>query len=163
MLLQAAADLSRAYDAIIVDEGQDFAASWYDSIQCLLRDLDQNFLYVFYDPCQRIYPDRKVESWHIDEIPHSLVVNCRNTKRINEFVADLACIEPYSAEFCFEGSAVELHTYEESGEQVATIDSIVSKLLREGLTPSQIVILSHHKQSKSCLAGMQRIAGKPLV
>ncbi len=163
LLVQAAAQLGYACDAVIVDEGQDFMANWYNSLDCLLRDPEESYFYVFFDPCQRIYPERRVEDWPLREIPHRLIWNCRNTKRINEFVAEIAGIEPYSPDFCFEGSAVELISYEEPPEQVKAIEGIVSHLLKEGVEPGQIVILSHHKQSNSCLAGVERIGAKPLV
>src|SRR5512145_2633996 len=40
--------LEDRFDAIIVDEGQDFDDDWWDAIQLLLADPDDGVLYIFY-------------------------------------------------------------------------------------------------------------------
>lgn len=46
------------WDAVIVDEGQDFADDWLLLAQSLLRDEDAGVLWVFHDPGQALYrPD----------------------------------------------------------------------------------------------------------
>ena len=58
-LLEAAgADLDARYHAIIVDEGQDFALGWLESLQLLLHDSEHGVFWVFHDPAQALYrPD----------------------------------------------------------------------------------------------------------
>jgi hypothetical protein len=46
------------YHAVIVDEGQDFAIGWLESLGLLLRDQDQGVFWVFHDPAQALFrPD----------------------------------------------------------------------------------------------------------
>ena len=46
------------YHAVIVDEGQDFAIGWLESLQLLLRDQDHGVFWVFHDPAQALFrPD----------------------------------------------------------------------------------------------------------
>ena len=44
------------FGALIVDEGQDFAADWWLPLLLLLEDPDRSPLYVFFDDNQRIFP-----------------------------------------------------------------------------------------------------------
>ncbi len=45
------------YDAIVIDEGQDFAADWLLGLELLLQDPDHSILWVFHDPGQALYRD----------------------------------------------------------------------------------------------------------
>ena len=45
------------YHAIVVDEGQDFARGWLDSLYLMLTDREHDVLYVFHDPAQSLYRD----------------------------------------------------------------------------------------------------------
>ncbi len=44
-----------AYDAIIVDEGQDFADTWWLALEACLSAKQNSIFYVFYDDNQRVY------------------------------------------------------------------------------------------------------------
>ena len=52
------------FDSIVVDEGQDFSASWWPPTLLALKDRDKGGLYVFLDEGQRVFdrlghcPDR---------------------------------------------------------------------------------------------------------
>ncbi len=43
------------FDAIVVDEGQDFREEWWTLLQLAMTEPDQGILYVFYDDNQRLY------------------------------------------------------------------------------------------------------------
>lgn len=80
-LLEPAQDrLGVQFDALVVDEGQDFEAGWWLPLQMLLRDPDRGHFYLFHDSNQAIYgrptglPERL--------IPFALVENKRNTRAI---------------------------------------------------------------------------------
>ena len=79
----------RKFDALIVDEGQDFHDLWWTSLEFLFRDPNQKACYyVFFDPNQNLY----VESPSIPGelgVAFELPVNCRNTVRIAEHCAEL--------------------------------------------------------------------------
>ena len=46
------------FDAIIVDEGQDFADGWWVTLEELLVNPEDGILFVFYDDNQRIFDQR---------------------------------------------------------------------------------------------------------
>jgi hypothetical protein len=84
VMMQAASVLGEAekYDAIIVDEGQDFHDLWWLCIDGVFKDpANKQCFYIFYDPLQNIYvtdpslPSDMGKPFELDE-------NCRNTVRI---------------------------------------------------------------------------------
>lgn len=70
----------RLFDAIVVDEGQDFAASWWAAIGLALIDAKTAHFYVFHDDNQRVYPG--VAGWPADLVPYTLTRNLRNSRTI---------------------------------------------------------------------------------
>jgi len=83
-LHDALAKLPVRFDAIIADEGQDFAEMWWITLLDLLKDRDQGIFYIFFDANQRIYSRLMVLP--INELPYLLNLNCRNTDKIHEQV-----------------------------------------------------------------------------
>jgi superfamily I DNA/RNA helicase len=70
------------YDAIIVDEAQDFLADYWLPIEMLLADATQGTLYAFLDHNQAIYG--RAARPPIDDDPFLLTANCRNTRFIHD-------------------------------------------------------------------------------
>jgi hypothetical protein len=83
-LMEAADTLDVRYDAIVVDEGQDFRDNWWIPLQMLLRDPDDGILYIFFDDNQRLYVQHG--AFPIQQPPYLLSVNCRNTQNIHQVV-----------------------------------------------------------------------------
>ena len=83
LLPDAAELLGRSFDAIVVDEGQDFRPHWWTSLELLLSG-DEGIFVVFADGNQAIY----VSDWQapFPAEPFMLDVNCRNTLEIAERV-----------------------------------------------------------------------------
>ena len=82
MLGQLAAErpIADRFDSIVVDEGQDFSASWWPPTLLALKDADAGGLYVFLDEGQRVF-DRPGAA-PIELAPFPLDHNIRNTKGI---------------------------------------------------------------------------------
>src|SRR6266699_6212733 len=72
------------YDAMIVDEAQDFDPGWWQPLRSLLRDGENGIWYLFFDDNQRLY-DRPLQ-FPIDVPPYQLTINCRTTQRIHDQV-----------------------------------------------------------------------------
>lgn len=75
------------YDAIVVDEGQDFRDTWWLLVDAALKDRGSGWLYVFHDDNQSILPHRGILP--ITRSPFSLSRNCRNAGAIFELVQRL--------------------------------------------------------------------------
>lgn len=90
-LLEQAADIlppEEKFQAVVVDEGQDFRPLWWDSLKRIFRDFDSGFYYVFYDPKQNIYVEHPSFPACLGD-PFVLPRNCRNTKAIADHCAGI--------------------------------------------------------------------------
>ncbi|AMO59927.1 NERD domain-containing protein [Mycolicibacterium phlei] len=78
--LAAQLEPGHRFDAIVVDEAQDFADAWWDPLLAALKDPDESGLYVFTDEGQRVF-DRH-GSPPVPLVPLILDHNLRNTRQI---------------------------------------------------------------------------------
>jgi len=88
------------FDAIIVDEGQDFKEEWWLLVLASLRDYENSFLYIFHDDNQLIIP--KSVEYPIKAYPILLSKNCRNGGEIfnkvrQYYLQYYNCKQPVSA------------------------------------------------------------------
>lgn len=80
----AAMDIELFFDAIIIDEGQDFHPAWLNTLQSLLSNKEERIFYFFYDDNQKIYNTNKIE---LKLIPYALTKNMRNTNQVFKYVS----------------------------------------------------------------------------
>lgn len=148
-LVEAAAKLDVRYDALFVDEAQDLHTEWLDALACLLTDPEASPVWLFLDDNQEVYDARlEVPSGYAH---FELSVNCRNTRRIHEWVRRYYRGEVEPSVRGPEGREVELiHT----GDGPATVAAVVERLCgREGVAPQDVVVLSEHGYDKSAIPG----------
>ena len=74
------------YDAIIVDEGQDFLPLWWMAVEAGLKPDGLGRLRIFYDNNQRVYASAINLPEEVDLVPIRLSLNLRNTRCIHELV-----------------------------------------------------------------------------
>ena len=81
-MLEMAAGLpeGQKFDAIVIDEAQDFADSWWEPVLAALRDPDTGGLYVFIDEGQRVFDRQGTPP--VPLVPLILDQNIRNTRQI---------------------------------------------------------------------------------
>ena len=72
------------YDAIIVDEGQDFRPWWWPALDSILEPGAGKQLYVFLDSNQKVYHEADALPGDVGLVPIRLSYNLRNTRRIHE-------------------------------------------------------------------------------
>ncbi|MDE0308761.1 MAG: NERD domain-containing protein [Acidiferrobacterales bacterium] len=134
------------FDAVIVDEGQDFQLLWWTSIEYVFRDPDhKSCYYIFYDPWQKFGKSNTVDLPDGFGNPFVLNTNCRNTTQIAEHCAAIIN-EPVTTKADMP-SGVSPQIHHESGWQSAfkKAQRIVGELCRadgHGLKFSQVVILT---------------------
>lgn len=155
----------RSYDAIIIDEGQDFHPRWIDGLeQSLLKAEGQ--MVVFYDPFQDIYGVGTKLPARFGK-PFRVTTNCRNTQAICRFLRGtnptaLQTMEP--SEFALEGLKPKVITYRTEQEQQQGLEKLIRLLIDEhDLLPAQIALLSPFRREHTCLATIDRLAGLKLV
>lgn len=78
----------KKYDAIFVDEAQDFVPEWAYVIRLLLRDEAKSRLGVFYDDVQVLREESFADSFMIDTPPFLLRENIRNTSSIYDWATE---------------------------------------------------------------------------
>ena len=102
----------KPWDAIVVDEGQDFASAWWDVLDCCSTVPGTGPLVIFRDEQQDIF-GRGGDPPAVD-IHHGLTFNFRNTRRIMEDVQKLGRVSMVAHPDCPDGEA-PTSTQTESG------------------------------------------------
>lgn len=139
------------YDAIIVDEAQDFLKNWWFPLQLLLKDPDDGILYLFYDDNQNIYGGLP-NVINLVHHQYPLYENCRNTQRINDKVStyykgkhSLKALGPT-------GRDVVSHSYKTQREMLGILRRVLHELVvEENVDVEDIVILTPIASEKSAL------------
>lgn len=150
------------YDAIVVDEGQDFSELWwYTLLQSLLARDDAPF-FVFRDRAQSLRESSADPP--VDLVPFDLTRNCRNTRRIAETCAHLIAREADVIARAPRGIEPRIVQAASAVEQRDHVVAELGQLLgKETLSPGRIVLFGPSAKEKSCLAGLDEVAGTPLV
>lgn len=71
------------FDAIIVDEAQDFRSHWWIALEAALRDVRLSRIHAYYDSNQSVYGDLSGELAGFQMAPIALTRNLRNTRTIH--------------------------------------------------------------------------------
>lgn len=156
-MLEALPNASGRYDAVLVDEAQDFEGLWWLGIEELLADRDTGTFYIFYDDNQHLYGNRL--EFPIQDAPLVLCENCRNTRTIHEevmrhYVGD-APPEPIGPP----GRSVEVTSVGRTESELKAVETVVRRLVGpDGIAPADLVMLTPRAQSQS-----QWKTGSPLA
>ena len=140
------------FEAVVVDEGQDFHELWWDSLQGLFQDAeDKKAYYVFYDPKQNLFIEQPSLPSELGP-PYPLPKNCRNTARIAEHCAELIDEPAQIMEGAPEGDAPEIinsPNLDQALREAAKKVRAWCTSAAGGLKHSQVaVLLSGHTQNK---------------
>ncbi len=149
------------FDAIIVDEAQDFFPAWWTAIELLNALGERGPLYLFCDPRQNVF-DTPLEFPAV-QTRYALQFNCRNTRRIAEYHARALGAAPGVQADAPEGQAVRASVLADGAARRAAAERRVADWLGGGLRPSQVAVIGPKTLAKSCLGGATAIAGHPLV
>jgi superfamily I DNA/RNA helicase len=135
--LARAQPVAERFDAVVVDEGQDFGELWWPSLLACLREPDTGGLFVFMDEAQRVFGRRGEVPIRIP--PFVLDENIRNTKRIAQLFSSLSGeqLRPRGMD------APPVRLYDVATEQVMdVVDDVVESVLDEGFAPGQVALLT---------------------
>ncbi len=135
--LAAARPPAELFDAVVVDEAQDFGDLWWRSLLRCLRDPERGGLFVFMDEAQRVFARRGHVPIAIP--PYSLGENIRNTKNIAQLFSSLS-EEPLHPRGV-DGPKVRLVDVPVE-QAVDAADDAVDSLLDEGFEPGQVALLT---------------------
>jgi hypothetical protein len=158
LLLEATTKLGPRYDAVVVDEGQDFREWWWPALLALHRDPDEGMLYVFLDDNQNLYGGTLpiAEDLRVGPMPHNL----RNTREIGEFVSVFYAGEQKPIAKGPAGRPVEILGYRDDEGLARLLGTVLRNLLEEEhLSMEDIVVLTPSGTGKSRLRARGDVEG----
>jgi hypothetical protein len=159
LLTEAIDEAGICYDAILVDEAQDFRETWWVPVELMLRE--SSHFYVFLDPGQDIFG---TDVKGLMDLPTTvpLAKNCRSTRQISRFASRLAGRdEPPAPAHVTGGAGVRTVTFSKRTEQIPMLEDIVRDLKQnQGLRSEDLILLSPHSYANCILADAEyRVAG----
>ncbi|MCZ2804864.1 NERD domain-containing protein [Modestobacter sp. VKM Ac-2983] len=129
------------FDAIVIDEAQDFAESWWPAVLAALRRPDDGCLYVFSDEGQRVFARQGRPT--VPLIPIELPENLRNTKQIAGTFSSLAPAQMRIRG----GSGVPVRFLPCAAEDAISVaDDAADALLDEGWPPESLALLTTYSR-----------------
>jgi superfamily I DNA/RNA helicase len=150
LLMDAIEQTDMRFDAIVVDEGQDFLEDWWLSLLELLRDPDQGIFYVFYDDRQAIY--NQDQDLPFESPLFELNENLRNTQAIHQHIAHF-----YDDRIVGAGPEGRPPVIVKTGDPITALGDQLTRLIRGGdLAVSDIVVLTPASESRSRWSTGQR-------
>ena len=166
ILLERAIDLlpDRCFDAVVVDEGQDFQAAWWDTIELINKRPTEGPLYIFHDPDQLIFSDTLPTMPDLGS-PFLLPVNCRNTGLIAARCGQILRKDIPVNSGTFDGRKPKfIHASTDDAQRIEVENQIKDWYAPVGgLKGGRVAIVTRGKVEKSSMAGLKSVGGQPLT
>lgn len=165
-------ELGTLFDVLVVDEAQDLCRQHilgaFDSV--IPGGLSQGQWAFFGDfTRQALYDAREEPAVALTRYSKSFVrakltLNCRNTRRIAEETVLVAGFDGLPFRLGEEvGLPVEYRYWERADDLVESLANVVERLVKEGVSVADIVILSPRRLNNSSLANCEKIFKFPVV
>jgi hypothetical protein len=158
VLVEAARRLGPRYDALVVDQAQDFDESWWSAVLSLHRDPEDGMLYVFVDDNESLRAGAPPlpDDLRLGPMPHNL----RSTKEIGEFVSVFYEGEQKPVVQGPNGRPVEILDYEDDDALVRLLGTVLRNLIEEEHLPiEEIAVLTPSETGKSRLRARGEAGG----
>lgn len=126
------------FDAIVVDEGQDFRDEWWEVVEAALKDANAGILYIFHDDRQALLPHRS--RYPIKEPVIDLSRNCRNAGTVYELMRHFHPQAPVTDPELKDEGKVKILSYVPGSEREA-IERGVRWLLSSGYGEEFVFLL----------------------
>lgn len=138
------------FDAIIVDEGQDFRDEWWTLVEAALTHAEAGIVYIFHDDQQALLPHRA--SYPINDPLINLSRNCRNAGRVYELMRFFHPESPIAEDDLKELGHVLIQSYVPAEEQAA-LEDVVRQMHSRGLGENCVLLLggTHSLEATSLL------------
>ena len=150
LLEEAARALGPRFDAIVVDEAQDFREWWWPALLSLHEHPEDGTLYLFADDHQNLYGGGILPVRPEDVVP-PLPSNLRNTQRIHEFVTVHFDADPVTAKGP-PGRPVEVLDYRDEDDLPRLLEVVLTNLTEQEQVPLRdIAVLTPGGRDQSAL------------
>lgn len=135
------------YDAIFVDEAQDFTEEWASVVRNLLRDSKDSRLGVFYDDVQILREDSFRSGFNIFSLPFLLHENIRNTSNIYSWTAEKTKLGTDMIANPVEGPTPTTELVSEIGQLTLALETLFRKYLDdEYLSNKSLIIITDNTE-----------------
>lgn len=130
------------YDALVIDEGQDFRPEWYQYLYRYIKP--DGRAAVFFDPLQDIFnrykeiPPFNDRAWTLFDLPE----NCRNTNNIRQYIEAQTGLTISGMPGLPDGPKVKERDYTDITDLAEKLKKELKGMLREGnLKPSEVTLI----------------------
>ncbi len=166
LLLEAAGKLGTTFDALVVDEAQDFRTEWWGVLRELLPGRDAAPVALFADREQDLWSRGSVFPEGLPIFP--LRTNSRNTAAIARFLAGIAAAGPPPgptrlAPGAVPGEEPRVIRWRNGADEREKAAEVAKRLLvDEGLSLSRVAVVGMRRLENSSLAEKPELAGFPV-
>lgn len=148
------------YDALIVDEAQDFQCTVWLALEKAIKP--EGWYYIFYDLAQNVFGGDL--QFPIKEEPFLLLRNCRSTQAIVNAVNEHTGLNLVPRIGLATGVPVRAESAPTPAQRRKLLGKVLHEWIRkEGLTENQIVILGGHSLKHTCLEGHEKAGSFEIV
>lgn len=166
MILEQALDLlddpPPPYDAVVVDEGQDFAPDWWVTVESLLQQGAEGRLYVFLDLKQSLRGECKLPPLDLGA-RFALGANLRSTRTIAEAGGRIGEVDVRLMPGSPAGVVPTVRRVRRTTTAKGLVLREVRDLLRGGFKPRQIALIGPARWERGTLQGLREISDVPLT
>ena len=164
-------ELGAQFDVVVMDEAQDVCRNGhFESLNLMLEGgLAEGRWAIFGDFTRqalygnRIDPAALLKEYDCHFARARLKRNCRNTRRIAEATVRASGFEDSPYSFSEEaGLPIEFQPRISPQSAKEALETVIERLLKDGMPINDIVVLAPHKLEKTSLAGTERILKYPL-
>ncbi len=149
-LVEALATNGRTFDAIVIDEGQDFAKDWINALEVAGAHGADTPFYIFADENQTLWPRNwaPAADWPVYE----LSVNCRNTDQIARRLDPI--IKRMEVTRGAQGPDAKWTELTGADQATHVAARAVERLLAEGFSTSEICVICERHDTARVLRDM---------
>lgn len=151
------------YDALVVDEAQDFSLGWWYALAQSLLKAPNGPVYAFLDPNQSLRGEMQWPPVEFDA-RFRLTVNCRNTRKIAAASASVLKLKPQIFARAPAGVTLRLLRASTQRQQKGLVLQELRRLLeREAVAPQQVALIGPSAKANGSLADVDEVDGVRLV
>lgn len=153
------------YDAVVMDEAQDFHSRWWEVLQCtLLKGAEEGTLFAFADPVQRLWDWAPTKPPVAFQTKYPLRRNCRNSRWIARTSTTIAKTEAKFFKRSPLGGKPAISTVPTLAAMKGIVLKAVESLIEQhDIKPSQLVLIGPRSLENGSLSDVSEIAGASLT
>jgi hypothetical protein len=159
------------YDAVLIDEGQDFHKNWCDTLKFIFDKYRSRVVYIFYDDNQTIFTGQKnlpitglISGSGLGNHVFKLRDNLRNTQEIHDFAVEMSGLGSTAKAAEIKGVPPVEENFTSGKSAAAYIGSLLEELIDDHcIEKEQVVVLSNRNIDNSIFSEENKAGDFTLV